>query len=111
MRDRFLRAVAGALERARKRVAEASGSPPASPSWSGWIGRPVVDHDGVRLGHVVRVTSDGIAGAWLRVSSDWGVLDWLPALGAAGHPTFTFHSDDVVEENGKLVLRPISAAR
>ncbi len=69
-----------------------------------WLHRPLHDPDGTRLGHVSRVRPDGTGGAWLEVESDWGILDWLFGMGA-GHPRFTFHSDNVEERGPRLVLR------
>jgi hypothetical protein len=69
-----------------------------------WLHHRLFDPDGTRLGHVTRVRPDGTGGAWLEVESDWGILDWLMGMGA-GHPHFTFHSDNFEERGPSLVLR------
>jgi hypothetical protein len=107
VRDKFLRSVTSALKKAG--LEHAAEPPPPRPAWSLWHGRPVLDPDGVRIGHVTAVRSDGGSGAWLEVSADWGVLDWLLSFGAAANPTFTCHSDDVTPTDRGLVFEPVAS--
>ncbi len=69
-----------------------------------WLGRPVLDPSGVRIGHVRLVTPGPLGGAWIRIRCEWGVLDWLNAMGGGGGPSFIVHSDDVIEQRGALRL-------
>jgi hypothetical protein len=69
-----------------------------------WIGCPVLDSRGVRIGHVCDVTRDPLGGARFHVRCEWGLLDWLIGMGAGQAPTFELHSDDLVEERGALRL-------
>jgi hypothetical protein len=101
MRNDLLRRLAE-LERARR------GPPaqrPEAARLGSWVGRAVFDPSGMRLGHVIKVARDDAGGAWIDVNADWGILDWLFGMGA-GHPHFTFHSDDFEERGEKeLVIR------
>ena len=70
-----------------------------------WLGRALLDPDGVRIGHVERVERAGYDGSWLDIRSEWGALDWLLALGCGRPPTFRIHSSDVESLWDELYLK------
>jgi hypothetical protein len=102
VKDHFIRLWRSIVDRAGPSPAQAESR---SEAYARFIGRPVLDPDGTRIGHVLHSKPDRLGGAWLDIEADWGALDWLTGMGSARNPHFTCHSDDVDEEGDRLRLK------
>jgi len=101
MKDKLIRQMTGTLRSTtppRQPVAD-------EPPWHHWTGQPVLDRDGVGIGHVIRVTEDG-DGARLKIAADWNPFYSLLTMGLGNPQMLTVRSEDVEEDaEGRLTLK------